>query len=77
MPSLVPQVELVGIIFNVHNPFEANLLSDFELFFSSYLENKKSMQQVEWTLEFIQRKRNACHFCQHLLHLGIICWMMK
>lgn len=47
MPSLVPQVELVGIIFNVHNPFEANLLSDFELFFSSYLENKKSMQQVE------------------------------
>lgn len=32
------------------------------------------MQQVDWTLEFTQRKSNACHFCQHLLHLGIAFW---
>lgn len=79
MPSSVlwGEVEVVAITFSVLNYFRPKLWSEFKLFLSSYLENKKCMQQVEWTLEFIQRKSNACHFCQHFLHLGIGFWMMK
>lgn len=55
-----------GHIFSVHNYFREKLLSDCKALLSTYSENKKCMQQVEWPLEFIQRKSNAWHFCQEL-----------
>lgn len=70
------EVEVICIIFSVHNYFRPKLLSDFKPLLNTYSENKKCMQG-KWPLEFIQRKSNCPSFLPAFIPLRNYSWMMN